>query len=197
MVDTLLQVAYLVGLAAGSGIRLVYRRRNRQNRIAERRGTGVDTLLMALPSLGMIVAPVSYLFTPWLDFADYPWSEPTKSAAGMVGTVLYAGALWLLWRSHADLGRNWSPTLEIREQHSLVTQGVYRHLRHPMYAAHWLWGIAQTLLLQNWIAGFGTLATLLPLYLYRVPKEEQMMLDSFGEEWEEYRRRVPALIPHR
>jgi len=59
-----------------------------------------------------------------------------------VGAVTFAVALWLLWRSHADLGRSWMGTLAIKEKHALVTQGVYRHIRHPMYAAHWLWGIA-------------------------------------------------------
>jgi protein-S-isoprenylcysteine O-methyltransferase Ste14 len=43
--------------------------------------------------------------------------------------------LWLFYRSHADLGTNWSITLEIREQHRLITQGVYRRIRHPMYSA--------------------------------------------------------------
>lgn len=56
--------------------------------------------------------------------------------------MTFAVALWLLWRSHADLGRSWMGTLAIKEKHALVTQGVYRHIRHPMYAAHWLWGIA-------------------------------------------------------
>jgi protein-S-isoprenylcysteine O-methyltransferase Ste14 len=39
-------------------------------------------------------------------------------------------AVWLFWRSHADLGRNWSPSLELREGHELVTEGVYRYVRH-------------------------------------------------------------------
>jgi protein-S-isoprenylcysteine O-methyltransferase Ste14 len=90
-------------------------------------------------------------------------------------------ALALLWRSQADLGRSWMGALAIKEEHALVTQGVYRHIRHPMYAAQWLWGIAQALLLQNWIGGLGMLAAFMPLYLYRVPREEQMMLELFGD----------------
>ncbi len=47
-------------------------------------------------------------------------------------------ALWLFWRSHADLGRNWSQAFELRKGHELITHGVYRVVRHPMYAAIWL-----------------------------------------------------------
>jgi len=64
-----------------------------------------------------------------------------------------------------------------------------------MYAAHWLWGIAQALLLQNWIAGLAMLASFLPMYLHRVPREEQMKLEQFGEEYRLYMNRTGRLIP--
>ena len=137
------------------------------------------------------VAGIVYVLTHWFDFADY--RLPTW--AGWVGAAVFAIALWLLWRSHADLGRNWSPTLEISEGHALVTYGVYRSIRHPMYAAHLLWGIAQAMLLQNWIAGLPALAVFVPLYLLRVPHEEQLMLDHFGEEYRLYMNRTGRLMP--
>lgn len=80
-------------------------------------------------------------------------------------------------------------------KHALVTQGIYRHMRHPIYAAQWLWGIAQPLLLQNWIAGLAGLVSFLPVYLYRVPREEQMMLEHFGEEYRSYMGRTGRIIP--
>ena len=64
-----------------------------------------------------------------------------------------------------------------------------------MYAAHWLWGIAQVLLLQNWIAGLSMLVTVLPLYLVRVPREERMLLEHFGEAYQEYTRRTGRIMP--
>jgi len=104
-------------------------------------------------------------------------------------------ALFLLWRSHADLGLNWSATLRIRQEHSLVTDGIYRHIRHPMYAAHLLWAIAQGLLLENWLAGWVFLVTFVPLYLLRVTKEEKMMLEQFGLEYRLYISRTGRIIP--
>jgi len=121
--------------------------------------------------------------------------ELSKRDAGLVGAAGVVAFLRLLWRSHGDLGRNFSGTLQIREDQSLVTQGVYEHIRHPMYAAYWLWGIAQALLLQNWIAGLALLASFLAVYLYRVPREEQMMLEHFGEEYRLYMTRTGRVIP--
>ena len=109
--------------------------------------------------------------------------------------AVFAMALLLLWRSHADLGRNWSAILRIRPEHTLVTDGVYRHIRHPMYAAHWLRGIAPALLLQNWIAGLSMLVFFVPIYLVRVPRVEKMMLENFEEEYHEYMNRTGRVIP--
>jgi protein-S-isoprenylcysteine O-methyltransferase Ste14 len=147
--------------------------------------------LVFVASIGLAIVPLIYLLTSWLDFADYRLPAWT----GWVGAAIFAVAVWLLWRSHVDLGLNWSATLDIREGHSLVTRGVYGHIRHPMYAAHWLWAIAQALLLHNWIAGPAFSVFFIPLYLLRVPHEEQMMLQHFGEEYLGYMNRTGRIIP--
>jgi protein-S-isoprenylcysteine O-methyltransferase Ste14 len=139
----------------------------------------------------MQILPFVYLLTDWLDFADYRGS----AWAGLAGALVFGAALWLLCRSHVDLGRNFSVKLQIREKHSLVTGGVYRRIRHPMYAAHLLWAIAQTLLLHNWIAGPAFLVTSLPLYLLRIPREEKMMLENFGEDYQLYMKRTGRVAP--
>ncbi len=183
--------AYWLGVILASTVRVVYTRRYRELKIAERHRTRLDAWLTALPGLGMFVVPIIYVLTPWLDFADY--HLPTW--AGWVGVALFGVAVWLLWRSHADLARNWSPALEIFEGHSLVTGGVFRYIRHPMYAAHLLWGVAQVFLLQNWIAGFSMLVTFLPGYFYRVRVEERMMLEHFGDEYRSYMDHTGRVIP--
>jgi len=182
---------FLGGLVVATVIRLPHWRRHRRDTGAQRCGkTVVVSLLMALWGLAQIAA-VLHVLTPWLAFADY--RVPTW--AGVVGAAVYVVALWLLWRSHADLGHHWSPTLEIKDGHTLATEGVYGLIRHPMYAAHWLWVIAQPLLVQNWIAGPPALAVFLPLYLLRVPREERMLLDHFGDAYRSYMNRTGRLIP--
>lgn len=189
-VDSTFEVIFLAGFIVGSVIRKVYTFRARGNKTAKKRKGALDIVLLSAAGVGL-AAPLVYLFTPWLDFADYDlpvW-------LGWVGSAVFAVALLLLWRSHADLGRNWSATLNVREGHTLVTWGVYRYMRHPMYAAHLLWAIAQGLLLENWLAGWLFLAFFVPLYLLRVPQEERMMLEKFGEQYRQYMHRTGRLIP--
>ena len=64
-----------------------------------------------------------------------------------------------------------------------------------MYAAHWLWAIAQALLLQNWIAGLGMLILFFPLYSERAPREEKMMIEKFGGEYLKYMKRTGRIFP--
>ncbi len=103
--------------------------------------------------------------------------------------------MWLFWRSHTDLGNNWSVTLEVRSTHQLVTHGVYRTIRHPMYAAFLLLAAAQVLLLPNWIAGWSALATVGLMCIIRVPREESMMCEFFGVEYHRYMRSTGSVVP--
>jgi len=182
---------FLMGLSATALIRAPHWLRNARNRVADDRASPLDLALLWLAVVGTGVVPVVYCMTPWLDFAGYPW----PSALRGVGACVFAFALWLLWRSHADLGENWSVTLKVREGHGLVTGGVYRHVRHPMYAAFFLWGVAQWLMLPNGIAGPSHLVTFGLLYLVRMPREERMMLDRFGDEYRAYAARTGRLWP--
>lgn len=183
---------YFMGLIIMFIIRLLYRWRNKTNQIVDSRETTLEILILSLVFFGMLVIPLIYVFTPLLSFANYqlpPW-------AGWTGVVVFTVALWLFWRSHADLGRNWSYTLELRKGHQLITSGVYKYVRHPMYAAIWIWGVAQVLLLHNWIAGWTHLVSFIPMYFLHVPREEQMMLDQFGEEYQSYMNGTGRIIPH-
>ena len=86
---------------------------------------------------------------------------------GLAGLVVEALFVGLFFESHRALGTNWSITLEIRDRHRLVTDGLYRYVRHPMYSSFWLWAIAQALLIPNWIAGLTGLAGVAGLYFSR------------------------------
>ena len=191
MPDEIFKIIYLIGFVAGSTVRAVYTRHWKRNKITNQRVTVIEKLMIALAGVGLVFLPLAFVLTPWLDFADYHLPK----AAGWVGAAVFAVAVWLLWRAHVDLGRNWSALLEIRDEHSLVTGGTYRYVRHPMYAAHWLWGVAQALMLANWIAGPALLVCFIPLYFMRVPREEQMMLEHFGEEYRCYVNQTGRIVP--
>jgi protein-S-isoprenylcysteine O-methyltransferase Ste14 len=195
MLDFGSKATWLAFLVVGAVIRGIYVRRYGRPTIADDLNTGLDKLLLLLSGLGMQIIPLVYLLTGWLDFADYGLPVAASLVLGVMGALLFALGVWLLWRSHAELGRNFSPSLQIVEDHVLVTRGVFRRIRHPMYTAHLLWGIAQMLLLQNWIAGPAFLVVQIPLYLRRIPAEERMMLEQFGEEYRQYMGRTGRLFP--
>ena len=100
--------------------------------------------------------------------------------------ALFALGLWLFHRSHADLGTNWSISLDVREGHRLVTGGVYRRVRHPMYLSLILYALGQALSLPNWVAGPSYLAAMSLIFLLRLGPEERMMREEFGADWEAY-----------
>jgi len=185
------QVVYLIGFVVGSVVRAWYSRKYRQDKLKIFRQEGMAVGVLASLWGIAILVPFIFMFTNWLNFSDYD----RPNWAGWAGVATFIGALWLLWRSHVDLGRNWSVTTEIKEKHTLVTDGIFRYVRRPMYAAHGLWGIAQALLIPNWIAGPASLAVFLPLYLMRVPREERTMLEQFGEQYLRYQKRTGRLIP--
>lgn len=185
------QVVFLVGLTAYLGTRMVYQRRASGTQSTVQRSTTLDRLLVIGVVLGQILLPLMYVFTPALAAFDYRSSAP----AAWIGALAWIAGLWLFWRSHVDLGRNWSVSLELRADHRLVTHGVYRTIRHPMYSSFLLFGLAQALLLPNWIAGPAALVAVLVMCIIRLPHEEAMMLEHFGDEYREYSRRTGRLLP--
>ncbi len=182
---------YISGFLLAAAIRLWYTQEYRRKIKEQHWKPALDTWLVYLPALGMFIIPGIYILTPFLAPADYTLPE----SAGWVGAGIFGAALLLLWRSHADLGANFTPNAEVQQGQRLVTTGVYEYIRHPMYASHFLWAFAQPLLLWNWIAGFGLLITFIPLYVVRVPVEEKMLAGRFGAAYEQYMERTGRVIP--
>lgn len=176
-------------------LRLPYSRLHRRTEKKDRRIDIHEWIVLAALSLGTLFLPLIHALTPWLAFADFQLSRTSTIALGILGLPLLAAAVWALWRAHRDLGAGWSPSLEVAEGHKLVTTGIYGLVRHPMYASLLLWCLAQPLLLQNWVAGPAGLAVFLAAFFLRVPREERMMLDHFGDEYRAYSQRTGSVLP--
>lgn len=143
-----------------------------------------ERVLVILVASGMQVLPALHLATGLFEFADRKLSD----IAAVLGTIVLLLGLWLFWRSHRDLGRNWSVTLEVRKAHQLVTHGVYARIRHPMYSAIFLICAAQALLIANWIVGPAAVLAFGIMCYVRIPLEEKMMEAQFGQDFQDYRR---------
>jgi len=182
------KLVWALGLVGWFVIRYPHNRRARKT---PTRSRTLDLLRLTVSFTGMCLIPAVYVVSGQPRFADYTF----RPVAAWVGAGLFAVSLWLFHRTHKDLGRNWSVTLEIREQHALVTSGVYSHVRHPMYTAFWLWALAQALLLPNWIAGPAGLVGFGTLFFLRLGREEAMMTEAFGEEYRRYASRTWRVFP--
>jgi protein-S-isoprenylcysteine O-methyltransferase Ste14 len=188
-------VLYLAGLVFSETLRLA----RRVGRIRSTRAWSRTSLPNLLPEflvlgtvlIGIWLLPILYAFTDRLKPLDY--SLPAW--ASWLGACVFLVSLVIRWKAQHDLGAQWSFTLETAEGHRLVTGGIYALLRHPLYTSLILWAAAQPFLLRNLVAGWGGAVAVALIWLIRVPREEQLMLEKFGEEYRQYMERTGKLIP--
>jgi protein-S-isoprenylcysteine O-methyltransferase Ste14 len=191
MTKTAAALVWFAGLVGWAIIRQPFERRAKKIGISKSMFDRRESSLLALALLGLLAIPAVYVLSGFPAALDRPFN----AWIAWLGIVPDAAALWLFRRSHADLGRNWSISLELRDAHTLVRSGVYRFIRHPMYTSFFLLGVAQALLLPNWLAGLAGIAGAGVLFVFRVGREEKMMLESFGEEYRAYMARTKRLVP--
>jgi protein-S-isoprenylcysteine O-methyltransferase Ste14 len=185
------KLAFLLGLVVSVAIRVPHDKRSKETKITESRKRTLEKTLLVLMGIGGFLLPLAFVISPLLSFADYPL-RPLSLLGGIVCLGL---SLWLFHRSHLDLGTNWSNSLELRENHQLVAFGVYKSIRHPMYAAIFVYALAQALLLSNWLAGPGCLVAFSFMLVFRLRPEERMMMEKFGQPYSDYVAKTKRLIP--
>jgi protein-S-isoprenylcysteine O-methyltransferase Ste14 len=172
-------------------VRAPYVYQSRVRKTAVKRGTPLDRMLVLLATVGMVGLPLLYSSTPLLD----PFSVPLPEALRLAGAAVYLAALVLMLLVQRELGGNWSMQLELKEDHRLVTSGPYRYVRHPMYTAFFLMMAGQLFLTANWLLGLYGIAAWTLLCFVRIPREEGMMLEEFGDEYRTYGEGTGRLVP--
>ena len=191
MTKTVAALVWFAGLVGWYIIRRPFERKARKMGVSRSLLDWREWVLLASAAAGLFLIPATYALTGFPASLDRPFVP----AIGWLALLPLCGALWLFRRSHVDLGRNWSVTLKVREQHVLVKTGVYRLVRHPMYSSFFLLGLAQMLLLPNWLAGASGLIGACLLFGFRVFREERMMLETFGDEYRSYMAGTQRIIP--
>jgi protein-S-isoprenylcysteine O-methyltransferase Ste14 len=185
------ELIWFIGGVAWFVIRYPHQRRARKVAIARSIGGRRDQVLLGCSLSGLAIIPLFYVITGEPRFADYPFSP----VQGWLGLILMLAALLLFYATHRQLGRNWSVTLDTRKAHKLIASGVYSHVRHPMYSAFWLLAFAQAALIPNWIAGLSGIVGWGILFFLRVGREEELMIETFGDEYRAYMRRTARVLP--
>jgi len=156
----------------------------------EREGRGMFAGRVVAFLLIIALLVLYALSSPWIEALSIPlpgWLRWAGFALGLASLALWTWA-------QASLGKEWSPQLQLREKHRLVTTGPYTRIRHPLYTAMIGYGTSLALVTANWI--FVVLAVVMIVGLFaRVPKEEQMMIKEFGEEYKAYMQRTGRFLP--
>jgi protein-S-isoprenylcysteine O-methyltransferase Ste14 len=156
----------------------------------EREGRGTFAARVVAFFLMLALLVLYALNSPWIGALSIPlpgWLRWVGFALGLASLALWTWA-------QASLGKEWSPQLQLREEHHLVTTGPYTRIRHPLYTAMFGYGTSLALVTANWI--FVVLAVVMIAGLFaRVPKEEQMMIKEFGEEYKAYMQRTGRFSP--
>jgi len=162
-----------------------------------------DLLYFALP--GMIIFCLELSFcnernglngfwgVVW-DLIKQPRLLRTMPGHSLIGLALFFLGLGLMLAGQITLGRNYSGTVAIREGHRLITHGLYRYTRNPMY----LGLIMAVMGLPVYVASLSGLITslfLIPVILVRIKLEEELLGEVFQEAYQKYKERTKRLIP--
>lgn len=151
-----------------------------------------DTAVLIALSIGWLAAVVIYAAFPRL-VEPFRAAIPDSLRWGAIPVAL--AGLGLLYWADRCLGANLSVSLAIRDQHTLITHGPYRWVRHPIYTATLIYSAALSLITANYVLTAMIFLPMAVLIGTRLPREERMMLDHFGDQYRAYMRRTGRLIP--
>jgi protein-S-isoprenylcysteine O-methyltransferase Ste14 len=107
--------------------------------------------------------------------------------------VTLAGMMVSVW-ARVHLGRYWSGIITLKEGHRLIRSGPYRLARHPLYTGFLTACLGTTITASTGDALIG-FAVILIAFLIKMRREETLLIGEFGEEYAQFRKEVPALVP--
>ncbi len=139
-----------------------------------------------------VIGMFLYVFAPtWMAWAALPLPDEIR----WLGIALSAVTILLLLWIHRALDRNFSTVARLHDHQTLITAGPYRWIRHPMYPTLWLFSLAAFLISANWFIGLPPLGIVTFIMLTRPPKEEEQLIEKFGDAYREYMKRTGRFLP--
>lgn len=139
---------------------------------------------------------ILYILLPnWIAFLSIPLPDWFRF---IMAAITATSIPFIIW-GYRTLGKNWvhalEPTQFLQKKHDeLVTSGPYRHVRNPIYLGCFVFIIALALVAANWLLLLPVLF-ITPIIYAQIPNEERMLIDRFGDEYREYMKRTPRIIP--
>lgn len=144
----------------------------------------VGGLLLWFSSIGYLIYP------PLLAWSKVGLPEWVRWIGVGTGFICVIFIYWLF----SSIGSGISPTVATRKEHKLVTHGIYRWIRHPLYSVGTLLFLSFATMANSWfIAAMAVLAFI--LLAIRLPNEEAHLIEKFGDEYREYMKTTGAFLP--
>jgi protein-S-isoprenylcysteine O-methyltransferase Ste14 len=187
---TLLSLTLLVRVFFAARVRRGGDRLMPDRAAIQREGVGLFAARAVLFFLLLGLLAAYAVNPPWLralTFALPAWLRWLGFLAGLLSVTLLA------W-TEAALGRHWSAQLQLRKGHRLVTSGPYSRIRHPLYTAMFGFGVSLALVSASWPIVAMVVAMVWGLAL-RVPREEDMLIEEFGNAYRDYMKRTGRFWP--
>ena len=167
-------------------------RRSRKERFRALKQEGLCVFFMIfLATYGNVIVGALYLLNPpWASWSYLSLSSELRIAGLILSIASLPYAYWV----GQTLANYYSFTVEIQKGHKLITTGPYKRVRHPLYAATLLFLIGQILVSDNWVF-LAILLAMVPGFYVRIKREEQMMIEEFGDEYRDYIKQTGRLLP--
>jgi protein-S-isoprenylcysteine O-methyltransferase Ste14 len=153
------------------------------------RGSIFGVALQGL-SYGLVWGVRREAFTPFVS-----GSKSMEIAVSAIAILAAVGSVILITAAVKTLGKEWSVTARLVEGHKLATSGPYAYVRHPIYTGMLGMLLATGLAISHWMALLAALAIFLVGTLIRIRREEKLLREAFGADFDDYSRRVPAIVP--
>jgi protein-S-isoprenylcysteine O-methyltransferase Ste14 len=148
-------------------------------------------ITLRLAGLSLLISTLAYLVYPplveWATIRLPNWLRWVGVVSGMLSSLLM---YWTL----SSLGKNLTDTVVTRREATLVTHGPYGWVRHPFYVTAALLMSSVTILTANWLIAVASLVVLF-LLAVRTPKEEQKLIERFGDQYRAYMLQTPRFVP--
>lgn len=194
MNENMFRIAAAVILLTGVGIS-TYFRRKADRETGEKISRSVDgkAMMTVIKVFGLLLwfSPWVYLLNPaWMAWSKIGLPDALRWLGVLMGVLSVFGVYWLF----SSIGRGITPTSATRRQHTLVTSGPYRWVRHPLYTIGSALYIAFGMMADNWFIVLLGILTFIVMAV-RTPKEEANLIEKFGDEYREYRKRTGAFLP--
>ncbi len=164
--------------------------KERVKEIAQAEGRFFSVVYFASNFYAIALFLLYFLFSPSLAWFQMPFPNWLRWFGVGLGILSIPFLFWV----HYSLDRDWSITLKFQVDHQLITSGPYRRIRHPMYTALILYMLSWVLVSASLLILVYYAISVL-LIAVRIPREERMMLEKFGDKYRAYMKQSGRLLP--